>query len=48
MNDLMKQAAAEHVPAWTATVPLVLFLAFFIGVVLWTVFRAEADAPPLE
>lgn len=48
MNDLMKETAAATAPEWAATLPLVLFVAFFVAVVVWTYTRAPANAPEME
>ncbi len=47
MNDLMKSIVAGSGTEWSAIIPLVLFVAFFAAVVIWTI-RQPADAPPLE
>lgn len=46
MNDLIKQVLGEG-SAWPATIPLVLFVTFFVAVVIWT-WRQPDLAPPLE
>ena len=48
MNDLMKDAAVATAPQWAATLPLVLFVAFFVAVVVWTYTRAPSRAPEME
>ena len=47
MNDLMKEVVAGSGTEWAATLPLVLFVAFFAAVVIWTMAQ-PAEAPPLE
>ena len=45
MSDIFRQAASSE--AWSAGVPLILFMTFFVGVVIWT-WRQPDEAPPLE
>ncbi|MCK6527287.1 hypothetical protein L6R50_06890 [Myxococcota bacterium] len=47
MNEAMKHAVASAGISWSATVPLVLFVAFFVGVVAWSLWRSEPP-PPVE
>ena len=47
MNDLMKDVAVDTAATWTATVPLVVFVLFFVAMVAWT-FTADIHQPDLE
>jgi len=47
MNEVMKETVAATGLEWTATVPLVLFVTFFVAVVAWSLWRSEPP-PPLE
>lgn len=47
MNDLIKHSLEDGGMAWSAIVPLVLFMTFFVGVVVWTMLQPD-EAPPLE
>jgi hypothetical protein len=47
VNDLIKHWVADSGMAWSAIVPLILFMTFFVGVVVWT-WRQPDEAPPLE
>jgi len=48
MNDLMKGAVVETGMHWAATLPLVLFVLFFVAVVVWTWSSAPKAAPALD
>ncbi len=47
MNELMTDTAAVTAATWTATLPLVVFFAFFVAMVVWTM-TAKIEQPPLE
>ena len=45
MNSMMKEAIASTGTEWASTVPLVLFVTFFLAVIVWTMLYAQ---PPAE
>jgi len=47
MNDLMKEVAVDTAASWTATLPLVVFSLFFLGMLVWA-FTADIEQPDLE
>jgi len=47
VNDLIKHAVEDGGMAWSAIVPLILFMTFFVGVVIYAWSQPD-EAPPLE